>query len=454
MLGTARASITPPAGATLSGFVARAEPMLGVHDDLHARAVVLSDGESTSAPVGLLVLDLIGLDAGLVAGIRRRAAELVGLPQLTDRLAVTATHTHSGPAAILGARLGSVDPAYRDSLVQTGAEVVAAAARELQPVRGWFGLGQESSVGKNRRLAGGPIDADVPVIRFDTVDGRVRCVLVSYACHPVTLGPNNRFVSADYPGYVVRSLEALYRGAQAVFLTGCCGQINTGHSAHASLSVERPGQNEDPGALRSFAEAERLGRILAGAAVQAAERAAPPGGAPLAVLGPGAPVRAVRREVDLALLSVDPPDELRRQAALWREQAADLLRSGATGEARLMEASAEWADAIAGIAHPPRTVRAEVMALAVADLTLVLLPGEPFVELGQAIKQGATQPVLVLGYANGSPGYLPHRSAYAEGGYEVVEAHRFYGQPAAFAPEAGERLVETALDLIEQVQAG
>ncbi len=101
-----------------------------------------------------------------------------------------------------------------------------------------------------------------------------------------------------------------------------------------------------------------------------------------------------------------------------------------------MEASAEWADAIAEISHPPRTVRAEVMALAIGELTLVLLPGEPFVELGQAIKQGASQPVLVLGYANGSPGYLPDRSAYAEGGYNVVEAHRFYGQPAAFAPEA------------------
>ncbi|MBV9546726.1 MAG: hypothetical protein JOY61_20350 [Chloroflexi bacterium] len=446
MLGAARACITPGPGAILSGFVARTEPMLGVHDDLFARALVLSDGHTNSAPVGVLALDLIGLDTGLVQAIRQRAADLMGFPDLSDRIAVTATHTHSGPAVILGARLGPVDEGYRDSLVQIGAETLAAAARELEPVQGWFGLGHESSVGKNRRVAGGPIDADVPVIRFDADGGRVRSVLVSYACHPVTLGPDNRLVSADYPGYLVRSLETVYGGARAMFLTGCCGQINTGHSAHASLSL-------GSASVRSFAEAERLGRVLAGAALQAAERAAPPGGSPLAVLGPGVAIGAARQEVDLPFLPVHSPAELRREAALWREQAVDLLRSGARGEARLLEVSAEWAEATAAMPHPQRGVRAEVMLLAVGELTLVFLPGEPFFELGQAIKQRAGRPIIVLGYANGSPGYVPHRSAYTEGGYEVVEAHRFYGQPAAFAPEAGEMLVGTALDLIHRVQA-
>jgi hypothetical protein len=236
-------------------------------------------------------------------------------------------------------------------------------------------------------------------------------------------------------------------GAQAVFLTGCCGQINTGHTARASLAVEHAT------ALRSFAEAERLGRILAGVALQAVERAIPPGGAPLAVVSPAAPVRALRREVDLPLLLVEPPDQLHRQAAAWREQAASLLRSGATGEARLLQSSAQWADATADMADPTPSVRAEVMVLALGELTLVLLPGEPFFELGQAIKRRAGRRVVVLGYANGSPGYLPHRSAYAEGGYEVVEAHHFYGQPTAFAPEAGERLVEAAIDLVAEAQA-
>ena len=37
--GTAKASITPPVGVELSGFVARTTPMLGVHDDLCAHAL-------------------------------------------------------------------------------------------------------------------------------------------------------------------------------------------------------------------------------------------------------------------------------------------------------------------------------------------------------------------------------------------------------------------------------
>ena len=56
---------------------------------------------------------------------------------------------------------------------------------------------------------------------------------------------------------------------------------------------------------------------------------------------------------------------------------------------------------------------------------------------------------MTLAYANGRPGYIPHRSAYPAGGYEVDEAFRYYGYPSCFAPEAGELIVETALELLE-----
>ena len=39
----------------------------------------------------------------------------------------------------------------------------------------------------------------------------------------MTLGPHNTLATGDYPGYVVRVLEAVYPGALAHFATGCCG---------------------------------------------------------------------------------------------------------------------------------------------------------------------------------------------------------------------------------------
>ena len=42
------------------------------------------------------------------------------------------------------------------------------------------------------------------------------------------------------------------------------------------------------------------------------------------------------------------------------------------------------------------------------------------------------------------PGYIPPIGAYSAGGYEVEEAHRYYGLPAAFAQGAAEALVGAA----------
>lgn len=69
-------------------------------------------------------------------------------------------------------------------------------------------------------------------------------------------------------------------------------------------------------------------------------------------------------------------------------------------------------------------------------------------ESGLEIKQvSAPRWATTLAYANGRPGYIPHRCAYPVGGYEVDEAFRYYGYPSCFAPEAGESIVETALEL-------
>ena len=50
----------------------------------------------------------------------------------------------------------------------------------------------------------------------------------------------------------------------------------------------------------------------------------------------------------------------------------------------------------------------------------------------------------MISLADGNPGYIPARVDYPAGGYEVAEAHRYYGLPAALAPGSAEALVAAA----------
>ena len=77
----------------------------------------------------------------------------------------------------------------------------------------------------------------------------------------------------------------------------------------------------------------------------------------------------------------------------------------------------------------------------------------PFLETADRLETaiaetGFTGATLVLGYADGVPGYLPPRSAYPHGGYEVADAHRYYAMPGPFSPGGVERLETEVLDAL------
>ena len=84
-----------------------------------------------------------------------------------------------------------------------------------------------------------------------------------------------------------------------------------------------------------------------------------------------------------------------------------------------------------------------VMALG-QDAAIVCLPGEIFVELGLAIKQGSPfRKTFVIELCNSVETiYVPHRAAYAGGSYEVTNSN--------VMPGAGEMLVEAALGLLRE----
>jgi hypothetical protein len=91
----------------------------------------------------------------------------------------------------------------------------------------------------------------------------------------------------------------------------------------------------------------------------------------------------------------------------------------------------------------PYEVDVQVFALG-RDIAWVALPGEVFVELGRSIKAVSQfRQTNVVELSNGVSYYVPNRSAYAEGQYEVVTTR--------YAEGAGEMLVTAAIRLLAEL---
>ncbi|MGH2550296.1 MAG: hypothetical protein ACRDHN_12955, partial [Thermomicrobiales bacterium] len=131
-LGVASQTITPDAGCQLSGFIARVEPMTGVHDELLVKAMVWAEDAALANAAVLITFDLIELDRDEIGLIRDAVAAACGIPG--DRVGITCTHTHGGPATMTGRRLGNVASGYLERVCRIVAETVETAARALAPV--------------------------------------------------------------------------------------------------------------------------------------------------------------------------------------------------------------------------------------------------------------------------------------------------------------------------------
>src|SRR5262245_54598378 len=109
------------------------------------------------------------------------------------------------------------------------AEVMTRAVADLKPARLAVGMGK-TTFAVNRREPtpkgiingynpGGPADHDVPVLRVEGVDGKLRAVVFGYACHNTTLGIDQ--FGGDYAGFAQQYLEEKHPGAVALFWIGC-----------------------------------------------------------------------------------------------------------------------------------------------------------------------------------------------------------------------------------------
>jgi len=463
--GVARVDITPPPGIAHAGWGAQThERAAGVDLPLWATALALSDGAQTAVIVDI---DLIYLWDGEAPAVRQAVASLTGLPPGHVRLAYT--HTHSGP--VNGSTWSSwikngaeLVPAYDESLPGRIAGAAWAALQNLRPVRLAAGRGA-CRIGVNRRyqrpedgavIVGrnprGPVDPEVQVLRLDGLDGQPVAAVVNYACHPITVGPDAQLITPDYPGVVKRVVEQA-TGATCLFLQGAAGDIG-------------PVRGVARGGLHEY---KRLGAILGHEASRVWWELEPQprgeayagtleSGSPLALYAedplpdPDLPLRVGLRRAQLPLKRLPPPDALAAQAAehtanLNRLRAANGSAEDVLRETMLAKRAAMRADLarrLQGQTHREVELQAFVLG---ADTALLAVRGEPFAEIGLAVK--AASPfahTLFSGYSNVGWAYIPTAAAYPLGGYEV--------DITPFTPEAADILVEECLALLRAMRAG
>ena len=426
----AQVEITPPLGTELCGYSTRPGPAAGVHDPLFARALVLDDGITRA---GLVTSDLIGFDQALVEGIRAGVEQQGALP--SAHLMLTATHTHAGPMISCLSRMGETDPRYLADLQERIVAAVCQAAASLVPARVGYALGQVA-IGINRRQPGaagislgrneaGPIDTDLAVLGVAREDGTPLALLLHHACHGTTLGGDNVLISADWPGRAVQVVAEAVPGAVVMLANGCCGDINPDPREQMEY-VDRHGTTVGRAALALLAD---LKYQEAPVRVQSV-----PVTIPLQPLPPPEQVQATYQECVQRLRQAEGGDDpgAKRNARGSYQWAADLLRHALAGS-------------------EPEPPHSEVQALGLGEIGLVGLPGEPFVELGKHLKAVSPFPhTLVVGYANAMIGYLPTAAAFAEGGYEVEGAARWYGV-CPLSPTTQSLIEEAALQALRAV---
>lgn len=418
MAGAAETVVTPTARGTF--LIGPMDLSSGVHDELHARAVVFADGEKRLA---LVTIDYLGFDFPYNDVLVAAIAEKSGIP--AAHIMINGSHNHNAPLTIpWGPWEKNKDKPWHKTLPGKLADIVQQAAGDLKPARLRYHR-EPTQIGINRRLptAEGIIMAPNPhgvvlpwvdVLSVETAQGRPLAVLFSHAAHPVIVHAASTLITADYPGFAVQTLrQSLGQDAVYLFAQGCGANIN-GFPLQGGIDA-----------------AAAAGRDL-GRAVGRAVEMKPD------VLAAGS-FQALDREVTLPLRSPPPVAECQELVAQEDDPA---------GKERLTEllAIAE--------AGRPQTLPFPMRAFRLSDeLCLVGLPHEVFAEYHLFVDE--VSPFahnMVFGYTNGCECYVGMETDYRlgdRGGYETspLGAPLMYHRRLAPVPEC-EQQIKSALQSV------
>jgi hypothetical protein len=414
----AQIEITPPVGVELSGYAARQQPSIGLLDPLYARGLYLEQGAERLLWVHA---DLIGFGQEQARRFRRRVCAELGFQE--RQVLLSATHTHAGPATVVLRECGLPDVAYLAELDERLLTVARMAAMRPQPATLHFAEGA-CDLARDRRPPSelSHVDHRLPVWALRREDGSHLAVVANYPMHNVALSARNRLISADVAGQAAEGARRALPGAPVVLVTnGGCGNLNPPASAEGPDLMQAYGQRL-VAAIRGAMEAAVPCEPTMLASALATERL------PLMVLSPD----DVEAEHARAVAALDPSlgESWLRAMDRWRAETLALIAHGA-----------------------PDHVATDVQVVRLGPATLAAIGAEVFSRMADELRAILGPRTYVVGYANGDLGYMPPREVYAEGGYEVDLAFKFYGH-FMIVPGSYELVRDLAIALARGLGAG
>jgi len=417
-VGLARIDITPSYPVRMSGYSNRKTEFEGVEQTLWAKALAI--GSNAEGPAVLITLDNLGVPGSMTDEVARRLDSKHGVKR--ERLVVCASHTHCAPALAGVAPMifvGDLSDQHRQHIERYTREltdkleqVASAALAARKPGRLSWAQGSVDFAVNRRQIKdgkvsfgvtpwpAGAVDHTLPVLRVTDPDGKLRGVLVNYACHCTTLGGKFMRVCGDWAGYAQEIIEREHPGTTAMISIGCGADAN-------------PQPREDLSYARLHGEsiARELRRLLA-------DSWQPIDG----------PLVACRERFDLPFDRLPTREEFEARS----RQKGPIAYHAKVNLERLDRGE-----------KLPEKLPYQVGTWRFGDdLSMVFLAGEVVVDYALRLKKECpNQRLWITAYANDDPCYIASRRVLAEGGYEVDGSMYYYDRPTRLAPQVEDLII-------------
>ena len=417
----------------------------GVHDRLHARCMMLSDGETTLA---IVICDSCLIPREIHDAAKLAASEKTGIP--VSRILTAATHTHTAPTAAPLAQCHP-DPDYIKYLTQQITQSIVDAHGKLQSAElGWQTADLREEVSNRRWFVkesamipnpfggtedlirtnpprgigvlikpAGPVDPEISFLALRDRKHQPLALLANYGLHYVGGIPSGK-LSADYFGEFARQItNHLQAGDNFV------GMMSNGASGDVNNYRFLEPRERQP-------HFERI-KEVAGAVVtkfDAVEEKIN--------YTNDLSIRMLEQELTLGIRQPDR-NELTRARELLKN-AADPKRLNmnelyAQESVRLAEAD-------------PKNVALKLQTIALGDLAIVAIPCEVFADIGLEIKRKSPfKQTFIIALANGYNGYLPTPEQHVLGGYETWQSGWSY-----LETEASTKITRQVLKMLNDLK--